>query len=106
MNFRAAHVMRGISVDDYESLYFDEEFNKALCAHVHLGRKLQRYEVIQGVLYRDVEVSPQRALPAPLQAFLKEDTMSYVEHIEYVLGSHRVKWRTTTAVVKDKIKSA
>ena len=86
MRFRAEHKIRGVSVADYESLYFDEDFNQQLCEHVKLARELLRREEKDGHLHREVRVGPEREIPAPVAKILGASRIEYTECVDYQLG--------------------
>jgi len=52
MKFAIEDVFRGISAPDYESLYFDEDFNIALSEALHMGRKLLRLDRTASTIVR------------------------------------------------------
>ena len=70
MHFRVEHHYEGVSLEEYESLHFDEPFNVALCEAVHLRRTLVKREVVDGVLSRVVKLFPERTVPAPVVALM------------------------------------
>ena len=73
MDFRVEHTFRDISLADYETLYWDEEFNIALCENVKLERDLRDRTMTGNRLHREVLVTPDREIPKPVQKILKAD---------------------------------
>jgi hypothetical protein len=82
MKFIAEHTFRGLSLADYEKLYFDEAFNIALCKAVNLDRTVVKREEKDGHLSRAVRVSPRdREIPGPLVKVLGSSRIEYTEHV-------------------------
>jgi hypothetical protein len=106
MEFKVQHLIKGVTLESYEALYFDEAFNKALCEEVKLHRVLRSLNIDEGVLKRVVQVGPEREIPAPVAKILGADRISYTEHVEYRLGSGKGTWKTVSAVMTDKVESA
>jgi hypothetical protein len=105
MKFRAEHEFQGISLADYEKLYFDEEFNEALCRAVNLDRTLQNREEKGGVLERAVKVGPDREVPKPVAKVIGADRIEYTEHLKYGWGSYQGTWYTVSSIMSDKVDS-
>ena len=101
MHFRVEHHYEGISLEEYESLHFDEPFNIALCEAVSLRRTLVKREVVEGVLSRVVKLFPERTVPAPVVALLGVEKMEYDEVTRYEVGSWRGTWRMEPAMFGD-----
>lgn len=101
MYFRVEHHYEGVSLEEYESLHFDEPFNVALCEAVHLRRTLVKREVVDGVLSRVVKLFPERTVPAPVVALLGVEKMEYDEVTRYEVGSWRGTWRMEPAMFGD-----
>jgi hypothetical protein len=106
MEFKVEHLIKGVTLTSYESLYFNEEFNKALCEKVKLHRRLVSLTVQNGVLNRVVEVGPDREIPGPVAKILGADRIAYTEHVEYRLGSGKGSWKTISSVMTEKVESA
>ena len=105
MRFDVTHAIDGIDVAGFERLYFDEAFNNALCEAVGLKRRLMRLDTEGGTLVRQVEITPERDIPAPVAKILGGEAIAYTETIEYALGSGRGHWQTVSSVLTDKISS-
>lgn len=103
MKFRVEHVFKGITLKDYEALYFDEAFQIAQCQAVKLHRTLVKREVTDGRLVRAVKVGPDREIPAPVAKVLGANRIEYTEHVDYVLGSNKGTWKTVSSLLTDKV---
>lgn len=106
MRFEVEHRFTGITVADYEKLYFDEAFNEALCQSVKLERTLVKLDQQGPKLHRQVKVSPDRELPAPAAKVIGTTKIVYVEHCDYAFGSFRGTWKTISGIMPDKIASS
>ncbi|MBI5508530.1 MAG: DUF2505 family protein [Deltaproteobacteria bacterium] len=105
MKFRAEHSFRGISLADYEQLYFNEDFNAALCKAVKLARALEKRDLKDGKLSRVVRVGPDREIPPPVAKLLGASRIEYTEHLTYTFRSYNGVWHTVSSVFTDKIDS-
>jgi hypothetical protein len=105
MRFKSEHRFDGLTVAQYEQLYFDEAFNIALCQAVGLHRTLVSRDDQGGRIRRVVRVAPERELPAPVAKLLGSPRLEYTETIEYAWGSGRGTWATQMAVMTDKVDS-
>ncbi len=105
MQFQVEHRFSGITLADYEKLYFDEAFNEALCQTVKLERTLVKLDHQGEKLHRQVRVSPDRELPAPAAKVIGSSKIVYVEHCDYTFGSFRGTWKTISGIMPDKIAS-
>lgn len=103
MNFRAEHRFLGISLADYEKLYFDETFNEALCKAVSLDRTLESMAEKDGTLERAVRVGPDREVPKPVAKIIGANRIEYTEYLEYTFGSYRGTWHTVSSIMSDKV---
>jgi len=105
MRFDVTHKIAGIDVAGFERLYFDEAFNEALCQAVGLKRRLIRLTTEGGNIVREVQITPEREIPAPVAKILGGEAIAYTETIQYTLGSGRGRWQTQSSVLTDKITS-
>lgn len=103
MRFNVEHVFRGITRDEYESLYFNEDFNIALCKAVNLARTLVAMERDEQQIDRRVMVGPDREVPKAIQKVLKADRIEYEERIRYKFGSFSGTWETTPNIMASKV---
>ncbi len=105
MKFRVEHTFEGIDLPAYEQLYFDEEFNAALCAATSLDRTLVSRKLEGNTLRRVSRIVPHRAVPAPIAKVLGGAQLSYVEHVEYELESYVAHWHIEPSFLADKIET-
>ena len=106
MKFRVEHTFRGISLETYEKLYFDEPFNVALCEAVKLARSVIKLENDDKTFHRIVKVGPDRDIPKPVAKVLKADRIEYEEHNTYTFGTYKGEWKTIPMMLANKVKSA
>jgi hypothetical protein len=106
MHFEVEHRFTGITVADYEKLYFDEAFNEALCQSVKLERTLVKLDQQGPKLHRQVKVSPDRELPAAAAKVIGTTKIVYTEHCDYAFGGYRGTWKTVSGIMADKIASS
>lgn len=103
MRFRIEHTFANVSVADYETLYFDEPFNTALCQDVKLARRLLERALTDGRLRRVATIGPQRELPRAVSKIIGSDRIEYTEHIDYQWGKYQGTWKTISSVLSDKV---
>lgn len=103
MSFNIEHVFRGITQQEYETLYFDEDFNIALCKAVNLARTVVSIERDDAQIDRRVMVGPDREVPKAIQKVLKADRIEYEEHVRYKFGSYVGTWETTPNILPSKV---
>lgn len=106
MKFQVEHRFDGLSVAEYEKIYFDEAFNESLCKTVGLTRTLVSLDDDGKRIRRVVRVAPDREVPAPVAKVVGSNKLEYTETVEYVWGSGRGTWTTTPQVMADKVKSS
>lgn len=103
MRFESNHLLTGISRPEYAELYFDEDFNAALCVAVRLGRELLSLERTGTRITRRVRVEVQdRKVPAPVAKVLGTESFAYVEELSMDLATYEGRWRTTPVVLAEK----
>ncbi len=105
MKFRCEHRFPGLTLAEYEELYFDETFNIALCEQVGLARTLISRDIGNGKIRRVVKVAPAREIPAAAAKVLGSSKIEYTETVDYVFGSGRGQWSTVSSVMTDKVDS-
>lgn len=103
MKFRAEQQIESITLSDYETLYFDETFNEALCEHVRLSRRVRKHDHDGGHLVREVTVSPDREIPAPMAKILGASRFEYTECLEYDMGQYRATWKVIPSLMPEKV---
>lgn len=106
MKFRVEHVIPGIGLPQFETLFFDEDFNVALCRALKLDRHPVSHEVKDGVLRRVVRISPNRDIPGPMAKVLGSSKIEYTEHTDYRMGGYQANWKTISSVLTDKVDSS
>lgn len=107
MKFEASHTFRGITLADYEKLYFDEPFNIALCKALNLDRSVIKREEKGTHLSRAVKVAPRdREIPGPVQKVMGTSRIEYTEHVEYDFGTYKGTWKSVSSVMTDKVESS
>jgi len=105
MHFRIEHVFKGIGLDEYESLYFDEDFNIALCNEVRLARKVVANSRDDKKIDRRLIIGPDREVPGPVQKVLKTDRIEYEEHVKHTFGTYAGTWETIPNIMPSKVTS-
>ena len=103
MHFTLEHTFSGITLAEYETLYFDEAFSEEMCAAVKVGRTLLRLDRQPGLLTRHVRCEPIRDLPGPVSALLGGRRFAYVEELEFDLGKGEGRWRVIPNVASEKV---
>ena len=103
MHFKVQHTFRGITLPEYEQLYFDEDFNIALCSTVKLARTVVSIDRSDTAIKRVVKVGPDREVPKPVAKVLKADRIEYTEHLDYTFGSGRGTWKTVPDIMASKV---
>lgn len=103
MKFKCDHRFRNITLAQYEALYFDEAFNEALCKSVNLQRTVLKLDRSPQRIHREVKVSPDRDVPAPVAKIIGSSKLEYTEHVDYTFGSFHGTWVTISSVLTDKV---
>ena len=106
MKLLVEHTFHGISLPEYETIYFDDAFNVAQCEAVKLERIVLRYDRTAEKVLRSVKCIPARELPGPVAKLIKDNKFSYVEELEYEVGKYRGRWRTIPNVATEKVDAA
>lgn len=105
MKVAVEHVFAGLQPAAYEALYFDEAFNEALGAHLHMGRSLLRLDRSAESIVRHVRYEPlQDPASEAKQAFGSSRT-SFIEELEYDRRVLRGIWRTIPNLFAERVKS-
>ncbi len=103
MKFRTEAKFDHISLEDFEELYFNEDFNQAMCKRVNLSRIVVRMERDDEKLDRVLRIGPDRELPTAVKKVLKADRLEYEERLSYRWGSYEAKWETVPSVLASKV---
>jgi len=104
MKFSIKNVFTGITLAQYESLFFDKTFNEAMMPVAGLKRReeLEAREE-KGIIHRRLHVVPERDFPPPLNKFIKGE-LSYIEIGAFDPAAHHQKWTSEISVLPDKVK--
>lgn len=103
MKFRVEHTFTNITLQEYEQLYFTEEFNLAMCTAVKLARTLVERTVTDNHIHRIVTVGPDREIPPAAARILGAKKIEYTEHLDYDFGSYKGTWKTISSLLTDKV---
>lgn len=103
MKFSTEATFRDISLKDFEELYFNEDFNQAMCERVNLSRTVVKLERDDEKLERVLRIGPDRELPSAVKKVLKADRLEYEERLRYRFGSYEAHWETVPSVMASKV---
>ncbi|MCP4500796.1 MAG: DUF2505 family protein [Deltaproteobacteria bacterium] len=103
MKFRIEDTFKNITLEEYEKLHFDEEFNIAMCKAVKLSRDLKKVDDDGTTFHRAVLVGPDRVMPAAMKKVVKVDRIEYEERIDYKWGSYEARWETIPNIMPNKV---
>ena len=93
----------GITADEYESLYFDEDFNRAVGRELRMGRLLLHFERTATRIQRKVQYEPDRDPESPAGQAFGTSRASFIEELDYDPRSKRGAWRTIPNVFPDRV---
>jgi hypothetical protein len=103
MRFDLAHHLRRVTPFRCAELFFDARFAQATnaVASVKSLEEMERRE--DGArLHRRIRVVPDRAVPAPLAALLRED-VAFIEDSVFDRDALTVEWRCKSSVWSDRL---
>ena len=100
------HTFAGISLADYETLYFDEDFNDALGRALRLGRKLLHIERTSERVLRRVCYEPDRDPELQIDRAWGSTTASFIEELDYDTRTHIGAWKTIPNRFADRVTNA
>ena len=103
MQFRIEHVFRNITLEQYGKLYFDEDFNIAMCEDVKLARRVVERDVTPERVHRVLVVGPDREIPAPAAKVLGSNRIEYTEHLDFDFGTYTGQWKTVSSLMTEKV---
>ncbi|CAN5138545.1 hypothetical protein BH11MYX1_BH11MYX1_03810 [soil metagenome] len=106
MKVEIEHVFEGIQPAAYEALYFDEAFNEALGAHLHMGRKLLRLDRTPDRIVRHVRYEPSQDPDGAAKQAFGTSRASFLEELEYDRRVRRGLWRTIPNLFAERVKTA
>jgi hypothetical protein len=105
MKFAIEHTFRGVSLADYEALFFDEPFNVALGEAIGLGRTLLTLERTDGRIVRKVRCQPAHDPAHPHAKKLAESRAAFVDEVEYDARTKKAVFRTIPNLLPEKVKT-
>lgn len=106
MKFLIEDVFSGISVADYEGLYFDEAFNDAAGEALHMGRKLLRLDRSPTKIVRHVCFEPKRETGSAADQAFGTSRASFVEELEYDVAARSGRWKTIPNLFTERVVNA
>jgi hypothetical protein len=95
-----------LSCDDFEALYFDEEFNVALGAALQMGRQLVRLERTAERIVRHVCYEPKRDPNSPADQAFGTSRASFLEELDYDVRAHRGSWKTIPNLFTERVRNS
>lgn len=102
MRFDLAYRLRGITPSRCAELFFDARFaqaTKAAAGAKSLEEMERREEGAR--VHRRIRVVPDRAVPAPLRALLR-DEVAFIEDSVFDRDSLTIEWRSTASLWSDR----
>jgi len=95
-----------LSCDDFEALYFDEDFNVALGAALQMGRQLVRLERTAERIVRHVCYEPKRDPNSPADQAFGTSRASFLEELDYDVRSRRGSWKTIPNLFTERVRNS
>jgi hypothetical protein len=105
MKFAIDHVFPGITVLDYETLYFDEAFNETLGTALAMGRRLLKLERTPQRIVRHVQFEPARDPQSPAGKAFGTSRASFVEQLEFDRQAQHGTWVTIPNLWPDRVRN-
>lgn len=105
MRLRIQHDFDGIDAAAYETLYFDELFNRELSTSLHMGRELLRLDRTTDRIVRHVRYEPKRDSASPANQVFGASRASFVEELDYDVRARRGAWRTIPNQFADRVRN-
>jgi hypothetical protein len=93
----------GITAAEYESLYFDEDFNRAVGRSLQMGRLLLHFERTDGRIQRKVQYEPERDPNSPAGRAFGTSRASFIEELDYDRQTRRGVWKTIPNLFPDRV---
>jgi hypothetical protein len=106
MNVLIDDLFAGITALEYESLYFDEEFNRAVGRSLGMGRLLLHFERTDVRIQRTVQYEPERDPDSPAGQAFGKSRASFIEELDYDPRARRGSWRTIPNIFPDRVSNA
>jgi hypothetical protein len=96
----------GITCGEYESLYFDEEFNRTVGRELRMGRLLLHFERTDSRIQRRVHYEPDRDPDSPAGQAFGTSRASFIEELDYDPRARRGTWRTIPNLFPERVTNA
>jgi hypothetical protein len=97
------NLFAGIKAAEYESLYFDEDFNQAVGKQLGMGRRLLHFERTPTRIQRKVHYEPDRDPDSPAGQAFGTSRASFIEELDYDPRSRRGSWRTIPNLFPERV---
>jgi hypothetical protein len=96
-------VFPGIACGEYESLYFDEEFNRTVGRELRMGRLLLHFERTETRILRNVQYEPDRDPDSPAGQAFGTSRASFIEELDYDPRTRRGTWKTIPNLMAERV---
>jgi hypothetical protein len=106
MNVLIDDLFAGVTAAEYESLYFDEDFNRAVGRALGMGRLLLHFERTDARIQRKVHYEPDRDPDSPAGQAFGKSRASFIEELDYDPHARRGSWRTIPNMFPDRVSNA
>jgi hypothetical protein len=103
MKYVIEHTFQGLSLTEFETLFFDEEFNVALGESLKLGRTLVRLDRTADRIVRHLRCEPKREPGSAGAKLFGDKRAGWSEELEYDVGKFHGRWTTIPSLMTDKI---
>jgi Protein of unknown function (DUF2505) len=102
MKWRVDHTFTGVTLADYEEVYFSSAFNDACVAAIGLASRTIVVDQVQpnGDRHRRTKLVPQVALPAAIAKFVRLDQIHYDEVADFSAADHALQFRIDSAATE------
>ena len=99
-------VFAGVTSAEYESLYFDEDFNSEVGKQLRMGRLLLHFERTATRIQRKVQYEPDRDPESPAGQAFGTSRASFIEELDYDPRSRKGAWRTIPNLFPERVTNA
>jgi hypothetical protein len=106
MKYVIEHTFEGLSLTEFETLFFDEKFNVALGESLRLGRTLVRLDRGPDRIVRHLRCEPKREPGSASAKFFGDKRAGWDEELEYEVGKFHGRWKTIPSLLADKISTS
>jgi hypothetical protein len=99
MKWRVDHTFTGVTLADYEEVYFSAAFNDACVDAIGLASRIITVDRVQdnGDRQRRTKLTPRVALPASIAKFIRLDQLHYDEVADFTAADHTLRFRIDSA---------